>query len=265
MADYDYLLASSGAGDAALMHVEADRLTGSATLVVDSVVNVPSKFIATVGDALPSGFIDPTTKIEFKGHVSSGDLIIDGYLNGSTDAGNTSGQIVVIKPNTSWANLIADFIRNATNLGTPEAVTFTTITATAITASSLTTSGNGTIGGNVTVTGNITIAGTSHVTSQGTATANGSNQIVPTSQIYNVTALAHDAELMAPSITPADGMTGEIQIKDNGTARALTYSADWVPIGLTPPSVTVAGNFLYIGWRYSGADSKYHIRSIARQ
>ena len=42
MADYDYLPASNGSGDAALMHVTVTRTTGATTISVDSVVNVSS-------------------------------------------------------------------------------------------------------------------------------------------------------------------------------------------------------------------------------
>ena len=47
--DNSYLQVSDGNGDAALMHVEADRSPGSSTLNVDAITNVPAKFIATTG------------------------------------------------------------------------------------------------------------------------------------------------------------------------------------------------------------------------
>jgi hypothetical protein len=98
--DYSYLSASNGSGDAALMHVTAPRIVGATTISVDSVVNVPAKFIATSGTLLSTGLIDPTTKVDFYGYINSGSLVIEGFMPGNTDLGNTSGQIVVIKPNT---------------------------------------------------------------------------------------------------------------------------------------------------------------------
>ena len=113
--DYSYLSVSDGSGDAALMHITADRLTGATTIEVDGVTNVPDKFIATYGTLLSTGLLDPTTKCDFYGHVDSGTLIIEGFEPGSTDVGNTEGQVVVIKPNTSWANEMVSLAQVAHN------------------------------------------------------------------------------------------------------------------------------------------------------
>lgn len=125
--DYNYLPASDGTGDASLMHVQSTRTIGSTIINVDSVVGVPLDFIATSGTLLATGFIDPTTKTDFKGHVSSLTLVIDSFEPGSTDIGNSAGQVVVIKPTTGWANRVAQFIKDMTGFGTPEAVTTNTI------------------------------------------------------------------------------------------------------------------------------------------
>lgn len=132
MSDYNYLSASNGSGDAPLMHITANRLVGATTIAVDSVTNVPTDFIATSGTLLSTGFIDPTTKTDFKGHVSAGNLIIDAFEPGSTDNGNTSGQVVVIKPSTGWANRVAQHIQNVTGFGTPEALYATTLSSTGL-------------------------------------------------------------------------------------------------------------------------------------
>ena len=262
--DYDYLDASNGSGDAALMHLTADRLVGSTVLQVDSVSNVPAKFIGTVGTLLASGFLDPTNKTDFKGHVSGTDLAIDAYEPGSSDIGNTEGQVVIIKPNTGWANRVAKFIKNMTNLGTPEDVT-----AAAVTADSVTTTGDSSVGGNQTVTGNNTvdgnqyIAGTSHV---GAASVASAATITPSAQIYSVTALAVAATIAAPSFASADGIAVLIRIKDDGTARALTFAADYTNMsGLDTPTTTVAGKLLTIGAIYNSATSKWEIQGINQQ
>jgi hypothetical protein len=117
MSDYQYLPASNGSGDAPLMHLTVNRTIGSTVYTVDSVVNVPTNFIATCGTLLSTGFIDPTTMVNFKGHVSGSTLIIDGFEPGSSDTGNTTGQVIVIKPTTGWANRVSTFINDATNTG----------------------------------------------------------------------------------------------------------------------------------------------------
>lgn len=112
--DSSYLLASDGTGDASLMHITANRSVASTVIAVDTVVGVPAKFIGTAGTVLPSGLLNPTTVTNFYGQVSGANLQIDGFLPGNTDVGNTIGQIVVIKPSTDWANMVANHILTPT-------------------------------------------------------------------------------------------------------------------------------------------------------
>lgn len=154
MADYDFLPAGNGSGDAALAHITDIRTAPAATIKVDTVTNFPTKFIGTWGTLGSDGYIVPSSARNFKGHVSGADIIIDAMEPGSTDGGNTVGQVVIIKPTTGWANRVAAFIKNATNFGTPEAVTFA-----GITGSSATISGNQTVGGTLAVSGVFTPSG----------------------------------------------------------------------------------------------------------
>src|SRR5690554_6039643 len=151
---YEYLRVSDGNGDAALMHVVEDRDPGATTMKVDSITNVPQLFIATYGTLNPNGLIDPATKRDFYGHKDGSNLEIDGFLPGNTDDGNTEGDVVVIKPNTGWSDLVAAFIANLTGNGTPEDITVANLVAQAISAASLETSGSATIGGNLSLSGN---------------------------------------------------------------------------------------------------------------
>lgn len=109
----EHLYVSDRTTDAALMTVTAARSIGSTILEVNTIVGVPDKFIASVGTALPTGFINPATVTNFYGHLNGTDLEIDGFIPGSTDTGNTEGQICVIKPNTEWANMVAEFINES--------------------------------------------------------------------------------------------------------------------------------------------------------
>lgn len=258
--NYDYLQVSDGTGDAALMHVETERAIGSSTINVDITTHVPQKFIASSGPALASGFIDPSKKTDFRAHLSGGDIIIDGYEPGSSDIGHKEGDLIVIRPNTGWTNRVASIIASIKGIGTAIDAAFGALTAT-----SLTTTADATIGGNETVTGNITINGTSRLVPGTTATADGSNNITPSKQMFNVTALDKNATIVVPSFTPYDGLTGELQILDNGTARTLTWPSGWLAIGVTLPTATIAGKYLYINYRYNAADGKYHVRGVARQ
>lgn len=127
MADNNYLRASSGAGDAALMHVTTTRASGATTIAVDLLTNVPTKFIATYGNVLPSGLLDPTTMVNFKGRNDGTALQIDTFEPGSVDNGNTIGQVVIIKPTTGWANRVAAFMENISGFGTPDTLFASTL------------------------------------------------------------------------------------------------------------------------------------------
>lgn len=260
--DYDFLDASNGAGDAALMHVTQDRIAGSTTIKVDTVTNVPQKFIATYGTLGPDGFMTAASKRDFRGHLSGADLIIDAFEPGNADNGNTGGQIVIIKPNTGWTNRVSNFIKNMTGFGTAENLTVADLVADDITADTATLAGALGVGGSIDVTGNIVISGTSRLVAGSIASA---ATITPDKQVYNVTALAVAATIATPTWAAADGMVGRLRIKDNGTARALTWPANWVAIGITLPTATTANKYMYISYEYVQADNKFHVLGVARQ
>lgn len=259
MADYDHLKVSNGSGDAALMHVQAPaRSIGGTVITVDSVTNVPAKGIGTYGVLASSGFIDPTTKRDFKFHVGTGNtLVIDGFEPGSTDNGNAVGDVVVVKPNTPWSDMVAGFIQNATNLGTPEAVTFAAITAASATFS-----------GNLTVTGNVAVTGTLRSTPRLSATTT-STTLTPNIDLYNVydlTAQATGLTIANPTGTPNNGDPIIFRIKDNGTSQAITYGTAFTNIsGLSTISNTTIGKWHVIAGMWNSAVSKYQIISITTE
>lgn len=264
MAQEDFLSVSNGSGDAALMHITADRLSGATTIAVDTVTNVPTKFIGTMGTLGANNLITSATKKDFRGHVSGGSLVIDAFEPGSTDAGNTIGQVVIVKPNTGWANRVADFIKNATNNGTPQ-----NLWAAIVTAASAVLSGNLSVGGTLTVTGNtdisgnLTVSGTSRVVA---ATVTSAATITPSKQVYDVTALAVGATIAVPSFTAQNGMCSILRIKDNGGAQTLSFASGYTNVsGLDTPTTTVAGKLLTIGSIYNSATSKWEIQSISQQ
>lgn len=164
--DYDYLSVSDGNGDAALMHVTAPgRLIGSTVNPVDSIVNVPAKFIATSGTLNASGVIDPTTKTDFKGHLESNTVVIDSFEPGSTDKGALEGDVIMIKPNTGWANRIATVIKNLTGFGTAPDITVGALAATGLTVT------NNVTADRFTPTGAVLLDGRSNATYRYTVTS----------------------------------------------------------------------------------------------
>lgn len=74
---------------------------------------------------------------------------------------------------------------------------------------------------------------------------------VDTTDLYSLTALAEAAEFGAPTGTPYNGQKLMIRIKDNGTARALTWNAAYVAGGTALPSTTVLSKILHVGFVYN--------------
>lgn len=249
MRTYDQLSASNGSGDAALMHISAPRLTGSTTIAVDTVVNVPTNFVATYGTLLPSGLIDPTTKRDFHGHVNAGSLVIDGFEPGSTDAGNTAGQIVIIKPNTSTQDSMVALAQVSHNNDGSIKSSVTTAIQTQI----LTTGQTAT---NMRVSPRLSTAA-----SQTTLTPN-----IDTFNQYVITAQAAALTIANPTGTPTDGEIIMITLKDNGTARAITYGTAYTNIsGLDSLVTTVLGKWHVLGIRYNATAAKWQILSISTE
>lgn len=109
MASIDLIRASNGAGDAVQATVTSARVIGATTLKVSDVTNFPEgQFIGTTGTIDNTGVFDPSTLTVFTAHLSGADVEIDTIAPGYADLGNTNGQVLVIKPNTLWADNVAD-------------------------------------------------------------------------------------------------------------------------------------------------------------
>lgn len=89
--------------------------------------------------------------------------------------------------------------------------------------------------------------------------------ITPDAQIYIVTALAAAATIAPVSGTPYSAQPLVLRIKDNGTARALTWNAVYRGIGVTLPTTTVANKVIYVAGRYNIEDAKWDIIGVGRQ
>ncbi len=82
---------------------------------------------------------------------------------------------------------------------------------------------------------------------------------------YFVTAQAAAATIAAPSGTAANGNRLILRIKDNGTARALTWNAIYRGVVDALPATSTAGKTLYCGFLYNAADSKWDMIAMAQE
>lgn len=80
-----------------------------------------------------------------------------------------------------------------------------------------------------------------------------------------VTALAEAAQLANPTGSAVHGWGIVVRIKDNGTARALTYDTQYRAVGVSLPTTTVLGKVLYIGMIYNSTETKWDVVSVAQE
>lgn len=89
------------------------------------------------------------------------------------------------------------------------------------------------------------------LTSASTITPDATNDLV------SVSALAVNATIANPTGTAAAGQGFVITIKDDGTARTLTWGSNYVGMDGAPVATTTAGKLVDIPVRYSAILSKW--------
>ena len=77
-----------------------------------------------------------------------------------------------------------------------------------------------------------------------------------------LTAQAAALTVANPTGTIVQGQKLVYRIKDNGTARAITWGANFRAIGVTLPTTTTASKLLYVGCIYNNTDSKWDVIAV---
>lgn len=107
--------------------------------------------------------------------------------------------------------------------------------------------------------------------SSATITGSAGGTITPTSAStnqYTVTALGAAATIAIPSGTPIDGQKLTIRIKDNGTARTLTWTTSaggYRAVGVYLPTTTTLSKVTYVGCIYNSQDSFWDVVAVTTQ
>lgn len=81
---------------------------------------------------------------------------------------------------------------------------------------------------------------------------------------YQLTAMAN-ATTISTTGTPTAGQKLIIRLKDNGTARALTWDSVFRAVGVTLPTTTVLSKTVYIGCIYNLTDTKWDAVAVAQE
>jgi hypothetical protein len=74
-----------------------------------------------------------------------------------------------------------------------------------------------------------------------------------------ITAQAAALTIAAPTGTPSNGNAFVFRIKDNGTARAITFNAIYRAIGSSLPTTTTISKTLYFAAVYNSTDTKWDV------
>lgn len=100
-----------------------------------------------------------------------------------------------------------------------------------------------------------------------TQTVVSSATVTPTSEndLVVVTAQAEALDIANPTGTMTQGQALIIRIKDNGTARAITYGANYRALGVTLPTTTVLSKTLYLAMVWNDTDTKFDVTGVAQE
>ncbi|MEI6529684.1 MAG: hypothetical protein WCN88_04830 [Candidatus Falkowbacteria bacterium] len=103
------------------------------------------------------------------------------------------------------------------------------------------------------------------VTAASYTTDTGTSLSVATCDQFEVTAQAGALKFNNPGGTPVGGNKLVIRIKDNGTARALTYDTQFRAMGNALPTTTVLSKTLYMGFIYNATDTKWDLIAVSQE
>lgn len=113
----------------------------------------------------------------------------------------------------------------------------------------------------------ITAIGADHKRAHGVVSTASTATLTPaaTSHQFNVTAQAGALTVAAPTGTPIDGQSLLIRIKDNGTARAISWNAAYRAVGVTLPTTTVVSKTIYVGAKWNDADDVWDVLAVGQE
>lgn len=141
-------------------------------------------------------------------------------------------------------------IANGSTLATSGANSIT-LTSTAATNVTLPTTGTlATLAGTETFTNKRITARVQSVSDAATVTPNADSD-----DCVDITAIAQAFTIANPSGTPTNFQKLIIRIKDNGTARAISFGTAYVAGGVSLPTTTVISKILTLGFIYNSANS----------
>ena len=270
------------------------------TITLSSVSGLPTDTAITLTfDRVDSSGIGTAIKLErIKGIISGGNFTA--YvraIDGTTEQAHTAGAVIEMVWNADdWNNSVDAFLTQHTQSGTHGAITATSAAIVGnVTASTINVGASAAIVGNVTASA-INVGASTAVTGvldEDTMSSNSAVKLATQQSIkayvdtprilsatsyttdtgtslnidnldqFIVTAQAGALLFNAPSGTPKNGQKFIIRIKDDATARALTWNAIFRAMGTALPSTTVLSKTKYLGFIYNSTNTKWDLVASA--
>ena len=98
-----------------------------------------------------------------------------------------------------------------------------------------------------------------------TVTSSATVTPVSTNDLVTITAQAVGLTLANPTGAFVEGQSLMIRIKDNGTARTISFGTNYRAIGITLPTTTVISKTLYLGIIYNSTDGKFDVLGLNQE
>lgn len=215
--------------------------------------------------------------VSFEGTSGSTVTTLVRGLGGTTEQDHAVGAVVEFGPTAVWAQGLIDFF---------DAEHDTDGTHTDITADSIELGGAGVVADEIldeddmasndatalvsqqsvkayVDSGTVTMTNKRITKRVGTSASAATHTIDSDSyDIYTVTAQAQAVTFAAPTGTPTNGQTLVIRLKDNGTARAITWNAAFRDGDVSLPTTTVLSQTMYLGFMWNSTDSKWDLLAV---
>ena len=187
--------------------------------------------------------------------VSAGGTGQTSYTDGQLLIGNSTGNTLTKATLTAGTNMSVTNGSGSITLATSSTPTFTSITAS---------------GSSLAITGKLAPTGT--ITPRVSSLSAPSSPLSWNSDSYDqfdIEGLSGNLTINADSGTPSDGQRVIFRIKDNGSARTLTWTTSGAKsfraIGVFLPTTTTASKVTYVGAIYNSTDAYWDVIGTATQ
>lgn len=187
--------------------------------------------------------------------VAAGGTGQTSYTDGQLLIGNSTGNTLTKTTLTAGTNMSVTNGSGSITLATSSTPTFTSITAS---------------GSSLAVTGNVSPTG--RITPRVSSLSAPSSPLSWNSDSYDqfdIEGLSGNLTINADSGTPVDGQRVIFRIKDNGSARTLTWTTSGAKsfraVGVFLPTTTTASKVTYVGAIYNATDAYWDVIGTATQ